>query len=220
MTTAAAAAKDNTGSGNPAAAATGGETKTAEQIAAETAATAAAAATPAAAAAHKPASTDGQAPPESKAPAKYALTLPDGGRIDEHDLATIEAHARQQGLTNDEAQALVTPHADAINAQSARFTDETKTDAVYGGAQFDSTIKHANAALDILRPKGTPRGDAFRGLLAKSGYGNHLEVVSFLADLGKLMAEDGSYGAGGDQAVSTDAATLIYGTDKAVPAGS
>lgn len=165
----------------------------------------------------EPASKDGTATPESKAPEKYSLKLPDGGRIDEHDLATIETIARQQGWTNDEAQARVTEHAAAIDAQSARFLDDTKRDAAYGGARLDDTLKFATRALDKLRPKGTPRGDGFRALLDKSGYGNHIEVVSLLADLGKAMAEDGAGagGAGSDSGETMDAASLIYGKSAA-----
>ena len=154
------------------------------------------------------------AEPASKVPDKYVLTLPDGGRIDAHDLATIEALAREQGWSNDEAQQRVIVHADAIEAQSARFQADTKADPVYGGQHLDETLKHVGLALDTLRPAGTPRGDGFRGLLNKSGYGNNLEVVSFLADLGKLMAEDGTAGGGGASVESMDIATALYGPDK------
>lgn len=155
------------------------------------------------------------AAPESKAPAKYALTLPDGGRLDEHDLTSYEALAREQGWSNEEAQARVAAHAEAIEAESARFEAATRADPVYGGQHLEETQTHVRRALDHLRPKGSPRGDAFRALLNKSGYGNNLEVVSLFADLGKRMAEDGSFGGGGgggDEELST--AERIYGRDK------
>jgi hypothetical protein len=211
MATTETPAKANPGSEQKPAATTpaGTEQKPVEQKPAETTPK------PGAESAEKPASKDDTAKPESKAPAKYTLTLPDGGRIDAHDLATIETLARAQGWSNEDAQARVNEHAAAIEAQTAQFLVDTTADTVYGGAQLDATLKHATAALDHFRPKGTPRGDAFRALLDKSGYGNHLEVVSLLADLGRLMAEDGTAGGSGGSGETRDAATLIYGADKA-----
>lgn len=161
-------------------------------------------------AADTPAGKDGQAKPESKAPEKYALTTPDGGRIDAHTLAAIEATARAQGWTNEEAQQHVDAHAAAIDTQSAQFLEETTADPIYGGAQLEATTKLASAALDKLRPAGTPRGDALRALLHRSGYGNHLEVVSLLADLGKLMAEDSTIGIGTGGEKELDLAHALY----------
>jgi hypothetical protein len=158
--------------------------------------------------------------PESKAPEKYALTLPENGHLDAQDLATIETIARSQGWTNEQAQQRVNEHEAAVAAQSAQFQEQTKADPVYGGAQLPETLKHASAALDTLRPAGTPRGDAFRALLDKSGYGNHLEVVSLLADLGARMADDsplGGHTTGGaatpkaDVTSSADVGAVLYG---------
>lgn len=156
---------------------------------------------------------DDAAAQQSKAPEKYALTLPENGHLDAHDLTAIETIARQQGWTNEEAQQRVNDHAAAVAAQSAHFTEQTKADPVYGGAKLPDTLKHAGLALDKLRPAGTPRGDAFRALLDKSGYGNHPEVVSLLADLGSAMAEDKTTGAhgGGGGGATKDAATTLYG---------
>lgn len=164
----------------------------------------------------EPGSKDDTATLESKAPEKYDLKLPDGGRIDARDLATIETVARQQGWSNEEAQQRVAAHADAIEAQSTRFLDETTADKVYGGANLEETKRLAKIALNELRPEGSARGDALRALLDKSGYGNHLEVLSLFADLGKRMAEDGgAHLTGGDASVTRDAAELIYGKSAA-----
>lgn len=157
----------------------------------------------------------------SKAPEKYALTLPAGGRIDASDLTAIETVARAQNWTNDEAQQRVNDHAAAIEAQSAQFLEQTQADPVYGGAHLPETLKHASAALDHFRPKGTPLGDALRGLLDKSGYGNHPAVISLFADLGKQMAEDqpgsahqtaaGTTTAKADVKSSADVGKVLYG---------
>jgi hypothetical protein len=138
----------------------------------------------------KPADTTSAETSAATAPEKYTLTVPDGGRIDDDDVKAVEAIAREQGWTNDQAQAALESHAQALAAQSERFLAHVKADPTYGGEHLVETQQLVRRALDKLRPAGTPRGDALRRLLDKSGYGNHLEVVSFLADLGKQMAED------------------------------
>ena len=163
--------------------------------------------------AENPAGKDDQAKPESKAPEKYTLTIPQGARLTSDDLTTIEAEARAADLSQEDAQAYVADVAAKVEAQSTAFRQVTEADPVYGGAHLDETTKHATRALDKLRPAGTPRGDALRALLHRSGYGNHLEVVSLLADLGKLMAEDGTAGgSGGGGSPSKDPATVLYGS--------
>jgi len=157
-----------------------------------------------------PASKDGQAPPAPKAPEKYALTAPEGGRIDAQVLEQIEASARAEGLSNEAAQQRVDAHAALIDAQATRFHEETTADAVYGGTHLDETTKLASAALDKIRPAGTPRGDAFRALLHRTGYANNLEVVSLLADLGKRWAEDGNAGGGGGGGDVKAAHEILY----------
>lgn len=156
---------------------------------------------------------DGQTPPPA-APEKYDLKVPQGAEsyLDAQDLKAFESVVRAKGLTNEQAQAAIDEHADALAAQSAAFRSQTEQDPTYGGEKLAETQKLASAALDKIRPAGTPRGDALRRVLAKTGYGNHLEVVALLADLGKMMAEDkpGSGGSGGG-APAKDAATVLYG---------
>jgi hypothetical protein len=114
-------------------------------------------------------------------------------------------------LTNEQAQAEITERAEFMAAQSQAFYEQTADDATYGGDKLEETEKLARAALDRIRPKGTPRGDALRRMLVKTGYGNNLEIVSFLADLGKLMAEDKGAGAVSGATPSETAAEKLYG---------
>lgn len=141
-------------------------------------------------------------PAQSKAPEKYALTLPESGRLDATDLAYIEDVARKAGWTNEEAQAAIAEQDAAIQAQSDRFLAETTQDKDYGGDKLAASQQLAKAAIDRLRPIGHPRREAFLKFLNRGGAGNHIEVVSALADLGKLMAEDttvgGNSGSGGE----------------------
>lgn len=128
----------------------------------------------------------------TKVPDKYELKLPEGSEnwLDDTDLTAFATLAKAEGWTNEQAQDRVNKHADALVAQSEAFRAATEADPDYGGDKLQDTQRLAQLALDKVRPAGTPRGDAFRRILAKTGWGNHVEVVSFLADLGKMAAED------------------------------
>lgn len=150
------------------------------------------------------------------APEKYELTIPDDGILDERDRTAIEAYARAQGLSNEDAQALLEEHAGQLRTQSETWLNETKTDKTYGGDKLPETQKLARAAIDRIRPEGHPRRDQFRALLNKGGIMNHLEVVSFLADLGRMMGEDGGVagGAGGGKKKSLEDKLYTHPTSK------
>lgn len=146
------------------------------------------------------------------APEKYELSLPkEQERLDADDLKAIEVVARAKGWTNEEAQAQLEEHLEAIETQSNRFLEETKSDPVYGGDKLDQTVALANKALDRLHPKGTPEGDRFRKLLTKSGYGNNVAVLAHLAKLGKMMAEDKSALGAGEGGGEKTAEQILYG---------
>lgn len=150
---------------------------------------------------------------KNKPPAKYELKVGKDAAtfIDETDLKLIEKFARDKGLNNEQAQALIDDRAGALTEQSVAFRAITEADPTYGGDNLKETQRLAKVALDKLRPEGTPRGDSFRRILTKTGYGNNLEIVSLLADLGKQMAED-SPAAEGTQGSSgkKDAASVLY----------
>jgi hypothetical protein len=141
---------------------------------------------------------DGASKDAAKAPETYALKVPAGAEpyLDAVALKQFEAQAKKRGLTNEQAQTVLEDHADQIAEQSTAFRTETEADPIYGGEHLVETQRLALQALDKVRPAGTPRGDALRALLNRTGYGNHLEVVALLADLGKMMAEDSPARAG------------------------
>lgn len=155
---------------------------------------------------------DGEGQAKAGAPDKYALQLPkEQERLDADDLKAIEVVARAKGWTNEEAQAALDEHLEAIETQAGRFLEETKNDPVYGGDKLDQTVTLANKALDRLHPKGTPEGDRFRRLLTRSGYGNNVAVLAHLAKLGKMMAEDGSVLGAGESGGEKTAEEILYG---------
>jgi len=167
----------------------------------------------------KPGGKDGKSDDAPKAPEKYDLKVPEGStHIDANDLPHFAAIAKANGWTNEQAQAFIVAHQDAVHAQRQTFIDTVKSDPDYGGDKLANTQRLAHLALNRIRPEGTTRGDALRYLLDKSGFGDHLEVISFLADIGKLMAEDTQPGVsfrGAAPSTKRDPATVLYGEQSA-----
>jgi len=149
-------------------------------------------------------------------PAKYELTLPEGGRLDASDLKAVEDLARKTGWTNEQAQDAISEHAALEQVLSDQFFAETTADKDYGGDKLAQSQQLAKLVIDRIRPVGHPRREAFTKIITRGGLANHIEMVSFFADFGKLMAEDtatgGSSGLGGGGA--RDAATVLYGGTK------
>ena len=124
------------------------------------------------------------------APEKYALTIPEGGAVDATDVAEIEKMAREHKLPNEAAQALLEQQNTYLIQRSEALAAQLEGDTDYGGAKLVETQRLARLAINAVRPEGHPRRAAFQRILDKSGYGNHVEVASFFADLGKKLAED------------------------------
>jgi hypothetical protein len=149
---------------------------------------------------------------EAKVPEKYALKVPDAGAalVDDADLKHLEEVARASGWTNDDAQAALEEHLALIQAQADRYLTDTKSDKEYGGEKFDETKRLANRVVDRIRPAGHARRESFLRFMGRGGAGNQIEVLSFLADLGKLMSEDAPGHTRASASGNADVATTLY----------
>lgn len=143
---------------------------------------------------------------QTGAPEKYTLTAPEDGGIDAADLKLVEEVARENDWTNEQAQDALERHAATRVEQSARFLAETTADKDYGGTNLATTQARAKAIIDSVRPATHPRAAAFRALLDRSGFGNNIEVISFLADLAKRTEEDGAIGSNASGATAKKSA--------------
>lgn len=125
-------------------------------------------------------------------PDKYTLAIPDEAKtyIDDADVKRLESIARETGWTNEEAQAAVDEHVRMVAEAAAGFLAETKADPTYGGEHLAETQRLAKLVIDSVRPEGHARRESFTRFINKVGASNHLDVVSFLADIGKRMDED------------------------------
>jgi len=148
-----------------------------------------------------------------KAPSKYELKIPDtaSAMLGTADVKLLEDIARGADWTNEEAQAALEEQIAIATAQSERFTAETLADPEYGGDHFEETKRLARAVIDRVRPDGHGRRENFLRFMGRGGAGNHVEVLSFLADLGKMMGEDSPIHARGASGKSTEsAASKLY----------
>jgi hypothetical protein len=133
---------------------------------------------------------------QKNAPDSYELTVPDDAKrfVSDDDLTRFEEIARANDWTQEEAAAALKEELENHTARAAKTIEawegETKKDKTYGGKNLPATQQLGNAVIDKVYPKGHPMRERFVGFLKESGGGVRLEVVAFLADLGRMMGED------------------------------
>ena len=160
------------------------------------------------AAADKAAADAAAAAKPAAAPEKYeAFAVPDGVVIDAPTMQAFEASARELGLPQDKAQALIDKVAPAMKAQgeAAFATMKTdmlaaaKADAEIGGEKFDESVATAKLAIETYF---TPN---FAKFLNESGLGNHPEMIRGLRKAGLPLKQDGHIAGNKDGAPLTNA---------------
>ncbi len=140
---------------------------------------------------------DGKADDQSK---EYEpFTLPEGMESDDEGMAAFTEQAQELGLTQEQAQALVTLGAERtqaaieqyiqaqneVNAQAwEQWAEETKKDKELGGAKLKENLDTAKRALDHFG------SDGLKQLLTESGIGNHPEVIRHFYRVGMTIADD------------------------------
>jgi hypothetical protein len=127
--------------------------------------------------------------------------IPQGSPLDQTDVETISALARENKWDNAAAQAALQRVHDDLSAQSQRFLTDLQADTEVGGDNLAAAQAHASRALDRFLPATTEEGQQLRTAMNKSGYGNYRPLVKLLARIGKAMGEDspaaGNAGLGG-----------------------
>ena len=128
--------------------------------------------------------------------------LPDGVELDAQALESVSPLMQQAGLTQEQAQSLVTWYAEqqqagmqaqqeSFNTMVNEWAEQSKNDSEFGGEKFEENIATAKMAIDKF---GTPE---LKDLLESHGVGNHPEVIRFMVKVGALTKEDNP-GAGGN----------------------
>lgn len=126
------------------------------------------------------------------APEEYAdFTMPEGIELDTELTDQFKATAKELNLTQDQAQKVIElgaamrqRDAEAIVALREDWITQTKSDPEIGGDKLDATLATAKRAVSAYGSQ------QFIDLLNQSGLGNHPEVVRFMANVGKTVAED------------------------------
>jgi hypothetical protein len=153
-----------------------------------------------------------------KADEPFELKSPDEKLIDKARVDQLVAFAKENGLTQAQAQKILdNEHSrfkDYAAKEQSRQKEEfdgwvkaVKEDKVLGGENFSANMETAKRGFDRV---ATPE---LRKILNDSGYGSHPAVVRLFFDLGKAMADDKA-GGGGGSGGSSEPQTLgaiLYG---------
>ena len=124
---------------------------------------------------------------KTQVPEKYELKAPEGSLIDGAYLDKIASFAKEQGLSQDQAQKLVERDHQAI-AQHQAMVQQWKADVLadpeLGGDNAKEKVELAHRAFKHFA------SEKFAQELEQSGYGNHPELVRAFYKVGKMMGED------------------------------
>ena len=153
---------------------------------------------------------------QPRAPEKYEFKAPEGMTLDPQAIAEFEPIARDLNLSNEQAQKLVELHTKRMQdsaqlqtqvaaKQIEAWIGEIKADKEIGGTNFDSSVRHAQAA---AKKFGSPE---FLAALDATGMGSHPELVRGFARIGKAMAED-TFVAPGKESTTIDPAKKMFPT--------
>lgn len=140
---------------------------------------------------------EGEGEGESQAPETYEWKAPEGfeGELDSAAIEQFEPIAKELGLTQEQADKMVSLHAESIQRaqQQARdnwaqqqeaWENDLRNDPDFGGAKFDENV---GAAMKAVEKFGTP---GLKEALESTGMGNHPELVRTFAEIGKAISED------------------------------
>jgi hypothetical protein len=149
-------------------------------------------------------------------PEKYDLVPPKDSKLDQKHLDAVGVFAKENKLTQEQAQSLLNrDHAlisarekaqlDAFNHQAdVVWVDQLKADKEIGGDNFP---KNAELAKRVVAKFGS---DSLKNELNRSGFGNHPELVRLLVRVGKSMGEDSFETHGAAASGEKSAAELLY----------
>lgn len=126
--------------------------------------------------------------PQKIVPEKYELKASEGSFLEAEDLEGIAAIAKQQGLSQKEAEALLVNQekyvAERVSRRASQWKEQTQNDKELGGTNFAEVAEKASRVVEKF---GSP---AFKEYLARSGNGNHPEWVRFVWNISKHFADD------------------------------
>jgi hypothetical protein len=150
--------------------------------------------------------------PEPRAPEEYAeFTLPEGTTLDEAGLSEFKSFAKEQDLTQEQAQKVIEFGGAKIKAMTeapyklwaetqTKWQAEVKADPEIGGTKYEESVK--TAAL-VFQPgeanpfvKSDAEAKALKDALNMTGAGNNPVMVKLFVKMGAMLKEPGSLSGG------------------------
>jgi hypothetical protein len=132
-------------------------------------------------------------------PEKYDLKLSEGSMLSAEDLERISSHAREKGLTQEQAaerlsveeasakkgaEAYEKRQEEVLAAEKQRWIDAGMADAEIGGDKYQESAELAKRVVEKFGTKELREG------LDKSGLGNYHEFVKLMSRIGRAMDSD------------------------------
>jgi len=128
-------------------------------------------------------------------PEKYELKLPENSQLSADHVEKVALYAKEQKLSNEQAQALLERENLAVSefanrqqeefkARTEAWLGEIKADKEIGGEAFNQNVEMAKRVVTRYAT------EEFRKTLDDTGLGNHPELVRVFSRIGKAMSED------------------------------
>lgn len=179
---------------------------------------------PGAPAAIEPPAVTPPAPAAAAAAKPIELKLPDKSLLGQTRVDKIAAYAKEQGLSQEQAQALVNRESEAVSEYQVGIQDAHKqggpewtkrVDAYESAIVADKEIggdaakESAELAKRVINRFAT---DGLKTQLDATGFGSHPELVRLFVRIGKTMGEDSLVVPGKTGAAPKDPARALYNT--------
>jgi hypothetical protein len=136
-------------------------------------------------------------PKAKKEDVKYDLKLPKGSRLSESVVEEVTAFAKDRGLSNDQAQAMLDRQHNALEATDKANRPggaewKKRVDTWEGLIQADPELggekmkENAEVAARVVKRFGS---ESLQRDLQETGFGSHPELVRLLTRIGRAMGE-------------------------------
>ena len=154
------------------------------------------------------AAKDAASEPQLGAPEQYEdFQLPEGFELEGDRLEQTRAWAKENNLSQEQAQAAINRFCEMGAEQSQSFQQKLveqneawgKELATRFGSEYSETISDAQRALRALDADGT-----VKGLINQYGLGNNPDLVGLFAKVGKALGGAKLNGLGGETAATED----------------
>lgn len=162
--------------------------------------------------------------PPAKAPEKYDFALPKDSLLSQARVDKIAAYAKEQGLSQEQAQAIVNRESEAVSEYQSGMSESHKqggpewtkridayesaiaTDKEIGGAAAKESAELAKRVI------GRFATEELKTQLDATGFGSHPELVRLFVRIGKTMSEDTFVTPGKTSSTKKDPARALYDT--------